>query len=231
MPQRYQTVLFDFGGTLDSDGVAWKERVHTHYRAEGLAMSAAEFAPAFYAADDRLVGTIPQTADLAETIDVLTGNLEAGFAGPGVSPNEARGQRAAARFMGEAEGCFARNRPFLSELSRRYRLGIVSNFYGNLEAVCAGAGLAPFFGAMIDSNRAGVEKPDPAIFEAALGPLGAVPQSTLFVGDSLRRDREGARRMGMDFVWIAPAETQAGETSAIDHAVIARLTDLVPMLS
>ena len=76
-----------------------------------------------------------------------------------------------------------------------------------------------------------MEKPDPAIFEAALRPLGAVPATTLFVGDSLRRYREGARRMSMDFVWIAPVETQAGEPSAIDHAVIARLTDLAPMLS
>jgi putative hydrolase of the HAD superfamily len=231
MPQRYQTVLFDFGGTLDSDGVAWKERVHSHYLAEGLAMSAADFAPAFYAADDRLVGTIPRTADLAATLGVLTGNLEAGLAGPGTSPDKPRGERTAARFMAEAETCFTRNRPFLRELARRYRLGIVSNFYGNLEAICAGAGLAPFFGAIVDSHRVGAEKPDPAIFEAALRPLGAVPATTLFVGDSLRRDREGARRMGMDFVWIAPAEMQATETSAIDHPVIARLTDLVQLLA
>ena len=39
MAKRYQTVLFDFGGTLDSDGVAWKERVHRHYRDEGLAVT------------------------------------------------------------------------------------------------------------------------------------------------------------------------------------------------
>lgn len=231
MPQRYQTVLFDFGGTLDSDGVAWKERVYAHYQAEGLMMSAADFAPAFYAADDRLVGTIPQTANLAATVDVLMGNLEAGFAGPGRSPDKPRGQRAAARFMAEAEACFVRNRPFLSELARRYQLGIVSNFYGNLEAVCAGAGLTPFFGAMIDSSRVGVEKPDPAIFEAALRPFGAVPQTTLFVGDSLRRDREGARRIGMDFIWIAPDEVRQAETSTIDHPVMSRLTDLSQMLS
>ena len=31
-----ETVLFDFGGTLDADGVAWKERFHALYRAEGL---------------------------------------------------------------------------------------------------------------------------------------------------------------------------------------------------
>ena len=43
-----ETLLFDFGGTLDSDGVAWKERFHALYQAEGLNMSAEAFAPAFY---------------------------------------------------------------------------------------------------------------------------------------------------------------------------------------
>ena len=119
-----------------------------------------------------------------------------------------RGERAARRFLAEAETCFARNRPFLRELAGRYRLGIVSNFYGNLEAVCAGAGLSAFFGAMADSNRVGADKPDPAIFEAAMRPLGATAATTLFVGDSLHRDREGARRLGMDFVWIAEPEAQ-----------------------
>ena len=31
-----ETLLFDFGGTLDADGVAWKERFYALYRAEGL---------------------------------------------------------------------------------------------------------------------------------------------------------------------------------------------------
>ena len=33
--QAIETVLFDFGGTLDSDGVAWKERFHALYRSRG----------------------------------------------------------------------------------------------------------------------------------------------------------------------------------------------------
>ncbi len=31
------------------------------------------------------------------------------------------------------------------------------------------------------------------------------------VGDSLRRDYEGARRSGMGFIWIAPEDVQAAE--------------------
>ncbi len=235
MSQQYETVLFDFGGTLDADGVAWKERVHRHYRTEGLDMSAAAFDSAFYAADDRLVGTLAREADLAATLHELTANLETELGRRAGPSDKARGKRVAARFLAEASASFARNLPLLQILSARYRLGIVSNFYGNLEAVCKGAGLAPLFAVMVDSQRVGVEKPDPAIFRAALDPLGAAPETTLFVGDSLPRDREGARRMGMDFVWIAPAATQQAEARTakgqLGHPAVTRFGELAEILT
>ena len=67
---------------------------------------------------------------------------------------------------------------------------------------------------MVDSQCVGAEKPDPAIFHAALETLHAPAETTVFVGDLLRRDREGARRMGMRFIWIAPQDVQAAETQA-----------------
>ena len=80
MRSGYETLLFDFGGTLDADGIAWKERMHAHYRAEGLAMTAEAFAPAFFAADDPLVGGLPIDADLPATVASLTRNLQAELA-------------------------------------------------------------------------------------------------------------------------------------------------------
>lgn len=230
---KYETLLFDFGGTLDADGVPWMQRFHAHYCAEGLTMSLEAFAPFFYPADDQLVGTISRKADLSATVAKLISNLEAELDRENAG-DLIRGRRAAVHFLGAAATNFIRNRPLLERLSQRYRLGIVSNFYGNLETVCEGAGLAPLFGVMADSQRIGAEKPDAAIFRAALEPLGAVPERTLFIGDSLRRDREGARRMGMDFVWIAPAEAQQAETRsggvALDHPAVTRLTDLGALL-
>jgi FMN phosphatase YigB (HAD superfamily) len=174
--QAIETVLFDFGGTLDSDGVAWKERFHALYRTEGLDLSADAFAPAFYAADDALIGALAPTTGLEETIDALTTNLEAELArrGGGTARREIDGDRChrvASRFLSEMSAAFARNRPVLEMLSQRYRLGVVSNFYGNLEGACESSGLAPLFGAMADSQRVGAEKPDPAIFHAALSAL------------------------------------------------------------
>jgi FMN phosphatase YigB (HAD superfamily) len=86
----------------------------------------------------------------------------------------------------------------------------------NLKAVCEGAGLAALFAVLVDSHCVGAEKPDPAIFQVALDKLRASPETTVFVGDSLRRDREGARRMGMRFIWMMP---QGGLEQPVEHAV------------
>lgn len=231
-----KTVLFDFGGTLDADGTAWKERFYAHYQAVGLEMAPAIFASAFYAADNPLVGTLARDADLTKTVRRLTDNLEAEIArrDSGVVKDPDRVLQVAALFLAEASAAFARNRPLLETLGARYQLGIVSNFYGNLEAVCHGADLSPLFAVIVDSYRVGAQKPDPAIFRAALDPLRATPETTLLVGDSLSRDRTGARRMGMRFVWIAPRAVQAAGTQAsqepINHLAVARLGDLAEIL-
>jgi FMN phosphatase YigB (HAD superfamily) len=239
-----ETLLFDFGGTLDADGVAWKERFYTLYCAEGFGMAAERFASRFFVADDSLIGKMSPATGLSGTVHALVANLEAelvrgagaDWAGGGAGPsNSDRGERVASRFLSDASAAFARNRPVLAALSQRYRLGVVSNFYGNLEAVCYGAGLGSFFATLIDSHSVGVQKPDPAIFRAALERLGAKPETTLFVGDSLRRDREGAHQAGMQFVWIAPehimsAEARAAVAIPVKHAV-SELRDLIRLLT
>jgi HAD superfamily hydrolase (TIGR01549 family) len=234
--QAIETLLFDFGGTLDSDGVAWKERFYALYQAEGLSLSAEAFAPAFYAADDALVGVLAPTTGLKETAHALAANLEAELARRGAKTGQEgidgdRGRRVASRFLSEMSAAFARNRTVLEALRERYRLGVVSNFYGNLEAACESSGLAPLFGVMTDSQRVGAEKPEPAIFRAALIALDASPETTVMVGDSLRRDYEGARRSGMGFIWIAPEDVQAAACGcAADRPVLAAVTKLPDLI-
>ncbi|MDB5694275.1 MAG: putative HAD-superfamily hydrolase, subfamily variant 3 [Alphaproteobacteria bacterium] len=220
-------LLFDYGGTLDSDGIAWKERFHALYRAEGLDIPAEAFDRIFYDADDPLVGTLDVEADLEETVRRLVANLERGAA-PWLGEDAKRGPRVVERFLEATQAVLRRNIPVLEALASRYRLGIVSNFYGNLEAVCRGLGLDALFGAMADSERVGAGKPDPAIFRAAMEPLGAWPETTIMIGDSLRRDGEGARRSGLGFIWIAPAEAHA--QAAGNHPAVASLDGLAGVL-
>jgi len=205
-PRTLRAVLLDFGGTLDADGLTWKERFFRLYRAEGLAPSRAAFDPVFYRADDALVGAIPEALPFRDTVERLATGVSEGL--------EIRdadvAARVAERFLDDAFLTLRRNAALLGRLARRYRLGIVSNFYGNLPAVCRDAGIDRFFGVVVDSTRVGASKPDPRIFGIALAGLGVAAVEAVFVGDSPARDMVGAREIGMRHVWLGGAAAHGG---------------------
>lgn len=196
-----RAILFDFGGTLDADGVTWKDRFRSM---AGVAGPSERFDRAYYAADDALVGTIPRDLSFRETVDRLSRNLvrELGW-------EDHRAEPLAGLFFDASRSKAEASREILEQLSRRFRLGIVSNFYGNLEQVCDDFGISKHVGVMVDSAVVGFEKPDPRIFRAALGALGVAPEQAIFVGDSLPRDMEGARGLGMAHVYVSPARGAA----------------------
>jgi putative hydrolase of the HAD superfamily len=216
-----RALLFDFGGTLDADGVAWKERFSKLVAEESRAPGP-EFDRAFYDADDGLVGVLPRDLGLTETVDRLAARVAQGLGRPEIAA------RVASRFLAEARDSLARSASLFERLHLRYRLGIVSNFYGNLESVCRETGLSPHLNAVVDSAVVGAEKPDRRIFVAALERLGAAAHETVFIGDSLARDMTGARGVGMDHIWLSPAETKA---CCPADRVIRRLSDLEEVLA
>ena len=154
--RRPAALLFDFGGTLDGPGLTWKARAIRLYRSAGL--DHADFDRVFYAADDALVGAIPATLGLDETVHRLFTGISAGL---GVA-NDRLTARLADRFIEDARTSLRDSGRVLARLSRRHRLGVVSNFYGNLGAVCADAGLTALLGVIADSTAVGWTKPDPA---------------------------------------------------------------------
>jgi putative hydrolase of the HAD superfamily len=90
------------------------------------------------------------------------------------------------------------------------RLGIVSNSDGRVEEALIAAGLRNCFDVVLDSALVGVEKPDPAIFRAALGALGVAPAEALYVGDLYDVDVVGARAAGMEAVLLLPVAAGSG---------------------
>lgn len=77
-------------------------------------------------------------------------------------------------------------------------LACVANWDVGLHEHLEAAGLADRFQAVVASAEAGAEKPDPAIFELALGRLGVPPSRALHIGDE-DVDRQGAAAAGMAF--------------------------------
>jgi HAD superfamily hydrolase (TIGR01549 family) len=219
-------VLFDFGGTLDAEGLPWKERVFRLFCDEGAVVARERFDPAFYAADDALVGTLPATTSFQATVE----RLAAGVAAALELVDPAVADRVARRFLADAMRTLEGNTPLLRELGRRYRLGIVSNFYGNLTQVCDDAGIRSLFGVLVDSAEVGCTKPAPRIFRHALDALGVSAAKATFVGDSLPRDMAGARGVGMRHIWLVGAEASAASPCCRDDRQIRSLRELEAIL-
>jgi HAD superfamily hydrolase (TIGR01509 family) len=88
-------------------------------------------------------------------------------------------------------------RQALERMGRTYPLGVISNADGRIARVLERCGIADCFQSITDSGEVGSEKPDPAIFEAALRSLGVDAKHSLYVGDVYSVDYLGATRAGM----------------------------------
>jgi HAD superfamily hydrolase (TIGR01509 family) len=93
-------------------------------------------------------------------------------------------------------------REVLDRLGSQYRIGVISNADGKIADVLAATGIADCFRTITDSGLVGYEKPHPAIFEAALRDLKAVPEESLYVGDGYSIDYVGATNAGMQAVLL-----------------------------
>ncbi|MFQ5988416.1 MAG: HAD family hydrolase [Candidatus Methylomirabilales bacterium] len=96
-------------------------------------------------------------------------------------------------------------REVLGDLSQNgYRLGVISNADGRLEALLDEAGLAEYLTVIADSRVVGFEKPDPRIFHWALEKTAVAPDEAVYVGDFYSLDVVGARRVGLDAILLDP---------------------------
>ena len=222
-------LIFDFGGTLDADGLPWARRFHAAYAAVGGELNFAAFEPV-YQASDAALAALPDIrrlgfhAAIEAQVRCLLPLLPEG------TELERQFERLVAAVHQPAVRIVARNRPVLERLQQDYRLAIISNFTGNLEPCLDELGLSPLFAVASDSTVLGIEKPDPRIFHATLGALGASPEEAWMVGDNFEADIRPALRLGMRACWMAPPERRPAP-DAPAHARIAALPEIVRVLS
>jgi HAD superfamily hydrolase (TIGR01549 family) len=197
-----KSLLFDYGGTLDADGTTWLERFRPIYKEAGLDIPRDRFDRAFYDSDDNLhVRHALKGLDLAQTVRLQVEDVI-----KAIAPDKtALIDPIAARFTSNCRAQFKRLAPVLERLAKRYRLGVVSNFYGNLDGILSAEGLRPLFDVVADSGVLGVTKPEAGIFLHAAKACKAEPAECVMIGDSVKRDMAGAAGVGMKMALISAA--------------------------
>lgn len=197
-------VIFDYGGTIDTNGIHWGEVIREEYRRAGVMIEKTLFREAYVYAERALAkAPIINADDTFRTLLHKKMALQAEYLNEKSYPidNEKAGEI--------ADGCYRRvldtlatSRTIVEELSGRYPTVLVTNFYGNMPVVLKEFGLDSCFGHIIESAVVGLRKPDPALFAKGVEALGLEPFEVVVIGDSYRKDIHPARTLGCKAVWL-----------------------------
>ncbi|MBD5341579.1 MAG: HAD family hydrolase [Bacteroides sp.] len=200
-------IIFDYGGTLDTGGDHWSEVIWAAYQQAGVAVDKAEFREAYVQAERELARTrhILPEHNFGDLLLVkmqleLQWLSEQGLFPP--AQVQAKAKEVADICYQSARSKVQEAVPVLEALSKKYKLELVSNFYGNIRTVLEDFGISKFFPKIVESAVVGVRKPDPKIFSLGVEDLGLKPEEVVVVGDSYRKDIEPAIKLGCKAIWI-----------------------------
>jgi FMN phosphatase YigB (HAD superfamily) len=208
--------LFDYGGTLDGEGWHWFDRTVHLYRQAGCALPAARLKEAFYLADQAIAAEAAERGYRLRPLIERHLELQIGVLG---SDAERFAGEVARGFCAMTEEGWRATRRLFERLKGRAKLGVVSNFYGNLDVQLEEAGLSESLDAVIESTRVGLEKPDPAIYRLAAERLGLPAAEIAMVGDNFERDVRPAKAIGMMTIWLRRGDTPPPEAGVADRVV------------
>jgi putative hydrolase of the HAD superfamily len=193
-------LIFDFGGTIDTNGIHWGEMIWEAYRHHNVAVDYETYRETFknveinldrqrlIASDDTMLAVLQKKIALqlyhlniadTELVNALT-----------------------AYCYSRVQACTARASQTLATLYQRFPLAIASNFYGNLETVLKELDIHRYFSVILDSALCGTRKPDPEIFRLATEQLGFTPAEVCVIGDSYKNDIAPATSLGCQSIWL-----------------------------
>lgn len=233
-----QGVIFDYGGTIDTNSRHWAEVLWEKYKELQVPVDKPVFREA-YVHGERTLARQPLVKPEDNFYDVLRIKTRVQMdwlVENGILPCEkAVAENYASRI---ADACYAyvlevlkRTRPVVKTLSEYYKLVLVSNFYGNIQAVLKDFGLDGFFSRIVESSVVGVRKPDPAIYRLGVEAMGFPAGQVLVVGDSFSKDVVPAKKVGCKVAWLK-GEGWGNEEidDSLPDVVITDLPDLLPYL-
>jgi len=119
----------------------------------------------------------------------------------------------------------------LSDLRKRYRLGLLTNGpvvaqRSKLEAL----GWTDAFDAALVTGELAAGKPEPAAFESLLAELGTDASATVFVGNDVTADVQGAVAAGIDAVQVCYPGGPGRDPDAFAHVERDELAAELPRL-
>ena len=193
-------VIFDYGGTLDTNGVHWFHIFRKVY-AVHLPQITEERLREAYVYGERYLATHRVIEPADDFLAMLRKKVAIQLSALGVE-DEALTKRIATACDDIVRTHMEATREVLDALAMRYPMVLVSNFYGNIQAVLASYGLDGYFKEIVESAVVGIRKPNPQIFALGVEALAMQPEEVVVVGDSYGKDMAPAHSIGCHTVWL-----------------------------
>ena len=199
-------IIFDYGGTIDTNGIHWGEFIWEQYQKVGIDITRDIYREA-YVYGERFLAKNP----VIEPCDTFHTLLRKKIA---IHFDFLRNRMPEKQFDNEvaetiADGCYNKVKSTLEttcaiveNLSGKYPLVLVTNFYGNMPVVLKEFRLSKYFKNIVESSVVGLRKPDPALFALGVKELGMNPEEIVVIGDSYRKDIYPASTLGCKTVWL-----------------------------
>jgi haloacid dehalogenase superfamily, subfamily IA, variant 1 with third motif having Dx(3-4)D or Dx(3-4)E len=229
-----KAVLFDFGGTIDTNGIHWSEKFWDVYQMHSVPVSKQDYEKAYIFAENNITGQIKQGFGFKDTLEmqiklqieylqkmkILNGNLSKNII-----------EELTNSCYYSVTETISNIKNYIETLSNGYTLGVVSNFYGNLETVLKEFSLYKYFSSIVDSEIVGLKKPDPQIYIHSLTELKSSPCETWMVGDSYERDIQPAKKAGCKTIWLDVKSWKRPTDTRDADFIIKSLTELINIIN
>lgn len=218
-----KTVIFDFGGTLDTDGIHWSEMFWDSYQKFNIPIDKNTYSKAYRNAEPKVEKYVNESTNFNDTLHTQVLFQFQYLVANNLLPK--------AQWENEIEQivnyCYNYtlskieiSKTLLTSLINKYSLGLVSNFYGNVAAVLEELGINNLFKTIVDSSVVGISKPDPKIFSIAVENLNSDFSKTVIIGDSYSRDIEPAKKLGCYTIWLdGKSWSRTTDTSCADFTI------------
>ncbi|HIY48757.1 MAG TPA: HAD family hydrolase [Candidatus Barnesiella excrementavium] len=228
-------ILFNFSGTIDTEGCEWFDLIWRKYRETGIPVSKSDYLHAHEYAEAQIAekGLIEPHFNSYQTLYTKLSLQIRYLTDKGLlsdnSCTHKYPQQLATLCYNRAIMHVKQNEQTLEKLGARYRLGIVAQSYGNMPAVLVDYGLSPYFTDVIESSEVNLNKPDQELFRLSVDALHLAPEETLCVSNSLNNDLRPAQGIGCPTVWLN--RRPVSSTRQISHYRISSLNELNELLS
>lgn len=212
-----QSIIFDYGGTIDTNSLHWSEVLWEGYQHVGIPVGKEEFRTSYVVAE-RALAKHPFIQPEHNFLDLLTIKcdletkdlMERGIWQINDKARKLNSDAVATYCYEYVLKVLEVSRPVIAKLAKEYPLVLVSNFYGNIETILKDFHLE-YFKHIVESAVVGVRKPDPQIFQLGVDALRKIMNKTaeelpakdiLVVGDSYSKDIVPATKIGCQTVWV-----------------------------